>query len=280
MTQKSFIIEKGNLRMNGITTQQMLKMLENKHSKDVIIPECKNGETWGARDLLKIDAWVLRRTYSPLTIIGYEIKAKRQDFESDNKWMKYLDLCHQFYFVCPSGLIREVDLPKRIGIIWATKNRLHTKRKAERIDPDIQKLFNLLIYVVMSRAKIVANMNETNNEEELDRLTNYRNILERAEERKELATFVRGHIQRWYQELRKTQASLHWRENNVKSFEGQLARLGIVWNSDNSNWEDRMYVEKQIAQLKEVIDLNTLNQLNMTAKNIISLTENLQRFYK
>lgn len=63
MVQQSLVKEKGLLHLNGITSNQILSLLEAKHSKDVFVPECKNGETWGARDLLKIDAWVLRRSY-------------------------------------------------------------------------------------------------------------------------------------------------------------------------------------------------------------------------
>ena len=69
-----------NLQLNGIKADQVLTLLRNKHSKDVFVSECKNGETWGARDLLKMDAWVLLRSYSPLTTVGYEIKISRRDF--------------------------------------------------------------------------------------------------------------------------------------------------------------------------------------------------------
>jgi hypothetical protein len=96
--------------------------------KDVFITECKNGETWGARDLYKLDAWVLKRTYSPLTTIGYEIKVSRSDFENDQKWTNYIDLCHEFFFVCPGGLIRATDLPSSVGLIWVSSTgNLHIK---------------------------------------------------------------------------------------------------------------------------------------------------------
>jgi len=68
-----------------VTSGDILKLLASKHAGDVLVDECKNGQSWG-RNLLKMDAWVLRRTWSPLTTIGYEIKVSRQDFEADQKW--------------------------------------------------------------------------------------------------------------------------------------------------------------------------------------------------
>lgn len=252
--QQSLIKEKGILRLNGISADNILALLENKHIKDVFVSECKNGETWGRRDLLKLDAWVLCRTYSPLTMIGYEIKTSRQDFEQDQKWTGYLDLCHQFYFVCPAGLIRAEDLPNRIGIIWASKDKLHTKRKAERVNPDIEKVNRLLVYVLMSRIKIVANMFEIDKEEPKDKITLRREELERAEARSELALFVRGHIRRIHDEINKKEADIASRERVVKDFESHLARLGIIWDSEKSTWQDNMAVNQQIDKLKSVID--------------------------
>ncbi len=237
--QQTLIKEKGLLHLNGITANQLLALLESKHSKDVFVPECKNGETWGARDLLKIDAWVLRRSYSPLTIIGYEIKTSRADFEQDQKWIGYLDLCHEFYFVCPAGLIRATDLPSRVGIVWASKDKLHTKHKAERVEPDTPKLARLLIYLLMSRCKIVANMNEIYTEPQKDPLLSRQEYLESCKAKNELAYFVKGHIRDISEALHKKESDLISRENQIHRFEDHLAMLGIVWDSSNRGWQDK-----------------------------------------
>ena len=273
------VTEKGIMRLADVTSSDIISLLEQKHYKDAFIQECKNGETWGARDLLKMDAWVLLRTYSPLTMIGYEVKTSRQDFERDQKWPKYLDMCHQFYFVCPSGLIRATDLPSRVGIIWASKNRLYTKRKAERVDPDMEKVNRLLIYIVMARSRIVANMYAVDKDEDKPRMQLIREAIEEANERKSLAYFVKGHIRERQSALDKRERDLSFREDCVKNFEEKLALLGITWQSENSNWGDRNQVESEINLLKERIDWRTLDRMKGLAQNLGKFVEEIE-FYR
>jgi len=280
MVQKSLLTEKGLLHLN-INASEIMALLNAKHSKDVIIPECKNGETWGARDLLKMDAWVLKRSYSPLTTIGYEIKCSRQDFEQDQKWTGYLDLCHEFYFVCPAGLIRTTDLPNRVGIIWASKDKLHTKRKAQKVEPDIEKLSRLLIYVVMARSKIVApNRNEEPEQEPKSRLQSLRETVEKANERKELAYFIKGHVRQIYEQTREIDFNLRPREENVKRFEKQLAELGIVWDSNAYHWQDNMRVENEIKLLKNQISFRTLEGMKRLAHTLTDVVEEIEKYRK
>jgi len=274
--QKALITEKGLLHLN-VDAGKIMALLNAKHSKDVIVPECKNGETWGARDLLKMDAWVLKRSYSPITTIGYEIKCSRQDFEQDQKWTNYLDLCHEFYFVCPAGLIRTTDLPQRVGIIWASKDKLHTKKKADRVEPDKLKLSRLLIYVLMSRSKIVAaSMNEE--PEPKGQLQLLREATEKANERKELAYFVKGHVRQIYEQTKDKDLDLRPREDNVKRFEKQLAELGIVWDSEANHWQDNMRVENEIRLLKNQISFRTLQVMKRLASTLTEVAEDIEKY--
>lgn len=262
--------------LTGISRDDILALLERKHSKDAIVPECKNGETWGARDLLKLDAWVLCRTYSPLTTIGYEIKTSRQDFEQDQKWTGYLDLCHAFYFVCPAGLIRATDLPQRVGIIWASKDRLFTKRKAERVEPDVEKLNRLLIYVLMSRTQIVANMDEVHKDQQVDRLKEIRDVIEYANERKELAHFVRGHIRSIYDQIISKDRTIEGRESAIERFREALERLGITWNSQESKWIETTRVENEINALKKGVGERTIWSMRSIGKSLIETANTLE----
>jgi len=220
------------------------------------------------------------RTYSPLTTIGYEIKCSRHDFEEDQKWTNYLDLCHQFYFVCPAGLIRATDLPNQIGIIWASKDKLHTKRKAGRIKPDIEKLNRLLIYVVMSRSQIVDNMYHVNDQKPKSHLQLVKEATEIANEKRELAYFVTGHVRDIVTETHKAGQELEYREDRIERFEEQLKLLGITWDSQNGNWSDTLRVEDEINILKKRIDNRALgkmkqlaSQLNETVETITKLRE-------
>lgn len=132
------------------TAKKIKNLLEEKHSDDIIVTECKMGSA-GSRIL---DAWVMKKTWSPRTTIGYEIKVSRSDFLQDEKWREYLDVCHEFYFVCPWGLIDKKELPAKVGLMWSSKNgtRLYTRRKAVRnsAEPDVE----LLYYILMHRVKI------------------------------------------------------------------------------------------------------------------------------
>jgi hypothetical protein len=270
--------EKGILRLDGMDSRHILNLLAKKHEKDAFIPECKNGETWGARDLCKLDAWVLKRTYSPITTIGYEIKCTRADFEQDQKWTNYLDLCHEFYFVCPAGLVRAADLPSNIGIIWATKDKLHIKHKCERIKPDIEKLNRLLTYVVMSRSNIVSNMNEISKVVEESRLEFLKNSVAKASERKELAYFIKGHIRQIEEQLQLKERDLVSRENYVKNFEGKLAKFGITWNSESKDWQENSRVGNEIDLLVKRIDFNTLHNMEYISKELGHLVDTINGY--
>jgi len=276
--ETTIIKEKGIMRLDGMDSRYILGLLAKKHEKDAFIPECKNGETWGARDLYKLDAWVLKRTYSPITTIGYEIKCTRADFEQDQKWTSYLDLCHEFYFVCPAGLIRASDLPPNIGIIWATKNSLRVKHKADRIKPDIEKLNKLLTYVVMSRSNIVSNMNEISQTVEESRLEFMRESVAKASERKELAYFIKGHVHEIEQQLQLKERELVSRENYVKNFEGKLAKFGITWNSESKDWQENSRVDNEIDLLVKRIDYNTLHNMEYISKELAHLVTTINGY--
>lgn len=277
--QASLIKQKGIWSINGITASQVLALLEAKHLKDVFISECKNGETWNTKGLLKLDAWVLQRTYSPLTTIGYEIKCTRADFEQDQKWINYLDLCHLFYFVCPAGLIRSVDIPSSVGLIWvSTTGKLHTKKKAVRQKPDTEKLNSLLIYALMSRSKIVSSMNEINREEPRDRLQTLRDTVERAKERNELAYFIKGHIKETLDETNRKDKEFINREYALTQFEERLARLGITWDSKNNDWTNRVRVENEITLLGKQIDDTTLRNIEMAGQQLTNLASIIKKY--
>lgn len=54
-------------------------------------------------------------------IKGYEFKTNRNDFLNEiktEKWKKYTEHCHTFCFVCPVGLIKKEEVPKKVGLIY------------------------------------------------------------------------------------------------------------------------------------------------------------------
>lgn len=138
--------------MDKLTATKIKNLLIDKHKNDIIVTECKMGSA-GSRIL---DAWVLKKTWSPRTSIGYEVKVSRSDFLQDDKWRKYMDTCHEFYFVCPWGLIDKTELPEKVGLMWSSKNgtRLYTRRKAVRRKEEPEQ--DLLYYILMNRVKITS----------------------------------------------------------------------------------------------------------------------------
>lgn len=127
--------------------------LAQKHKEDFFLTEVKNGATTMVRrgELLILDALAIKRSWANPCFSGYEIKVSRQDFERDEKWPGYKDLCHKFSFVCPWGLIKPEELPEDVGLIYYNpeKKSLFTKRKAPlrqiEISPD------LLYYIIICR---------------------------------------------------------------------------------------------------------------------------------
>jgi hypothetical protein len=270
--------EKGVAFVAGHTAGSITALLAQRHVKDVFVPECKNGETWGVRDLLIIDAWVLVRSYSPLTTIGYEIKCSRQDFEQDQKWVGYLDLCHLFNFVCPAGLIRSTDIPDRVGLIWVSQSgHLHWKKRPQRVEPNIEKLNRLLTYVVMARSQIVANMYDRDKEPVKDRLESLRETVQRAQDSKDLAYFIKGHIREVKHQQDARDGELRQRENNVKRFQEHLAQLGITWDAKKNAWQDTNRVELEIAALKQRLDSYTLENMARAGKQLTDVVETIRK---
>jgi DNA repair protein MmcB-like len=267
--------------LSGFTSDQIIAMLGQHHNKDVFVPQCKNGQTWYNNHLLKLDAWVLKKTYSPLTTVGYEIKVSRHDFEQDQKWIDYVSYCHEFYFVCPAGLIRSDELPQGVGLMWvSTTGKLHIKRKTDRREPDPEKLNSLLIYILMSRSIIVADMNKANTEvsQEENRLQALRTIVEEAEAKKELGYFIKGHVRKMQEYFQEQNSLLKGREDKIERFTKDLARLGITWNPETSDWQDTYRVENEIALLKNQISPQLIYEMRNAGNNLIEVASKIQEY--
>lgn len=221
----------------------LIELLRDKHRDDLFVAECNTGSIWG-KNIRRLDAWVMKRSWSPWETIGYEVKGSRQDFERDQKWAEYLPYCHRFYFVCERGLIQPNDLPGGVGLIWGTKDgeKLISKIPAARREVDLQAVNSLMAYVLMSRTVVVKNMYEANGvrvpnfERGAARDALIRQMVEQANERGKLAEFVRGHVRVRVDEARKRLADAEKLENQIKGFERECADRGLVWNEADRNW--------------------------------------------
>ncbi len=136
-----------------LTSQDIVKVLAIKHSKDVFIEQCKDGPT--GLGLAQLDVWAMEKSWAHPRILGYEVKINRQDFLRDNKWHKYLEMCNELIFVCPSNLIQISEVSDDCGLMWVSKtgNMLWTKKKAKF--RDIKTPDGVFRYILMCRARII-----------------------------------------------------------------------------------------------------------------------------
>lgn len=60
------------------------------------------------------------RVYARKDLRCYEVKASRADFTRDvggNKWRRYLEVVHRFFFAVPAGLVKTDEVPQGAGLI-------------------------------------------------------------------------------------------------------------------------------------------------------------------
>lgn len=145
--------------MNREALERVEAAVRSKHSEDVIVPECKDGPTHGSRHL-RLDYWVLRRSWTNFAMIGYEVKASRADFLRDNKWNEYLPLCNELSFIqTERGIVQPEELPAAVGLYRLAGPRLAVVRKP--VWREIEPPLSLLAYVIMCRARIEREHGET-----------------------------------------------------------------------------------------------------------------------
>ncbi|HZK37392.1 MAG TPA: hypothetical protein VFC98_00730, partial [Clostridia bacterium] len=113
----------------------------------------------------------IKKTWSPPTVIGYEIKTSRQDFLKDQKYPIYMENCNIFYFVAPKDVIKKGELPEGAGhmIYNPETNKVRTVRKAPYrdipINPDV--LLHIMFWKFdrywghRTKAEILADYNAT-----------------------------------------------------------------------------------------------------------------------
>ena len=136
-------------------SRDILGLLANRHSKDVFVPECKNGPSY-CSGLRLLDAWAMARSWAHPKFSAYEIKVSRQDFLRDDKWREALPLCNEFWWAAPPGIIEPSEIAAECGLLVTSTNgtKLYCKKRAPY--RDIEPPTELLLYILMCRAKIEA----------------------------------------------------------------------------------------------------------------------------
>jgi hypothetical protein len=239
----------------------LLAALAARHSDAVFVEECK----LGAQGSRRLDAWVLLKTWSPPTTIGYELKVSRSDFLNDGKWPAYLPVCHEFYFVCPAKLISVDELPQDVGLLWqaGTGGRLVTKRKAVRRQPDPAALLGLMTYVLMSRSRTVANMWAAN---EPDRTRFWSDWLMERRGDQHVGHLISSRLRKQLEDARAAQRRAEYERDRLEGVKRKLAELGLNEGAGAYEIEDRL----NGGELRRV-----LGQVHQLSRRLTELTETL-----
>jgi len=140
-----------------MTAQDIINHLVVRYAKDwVCVSQCKTGSTY-LGNFSQIDLWAMRKSWTAEkgVVRAFEIKVARADYWRDEKWRDYLPYCNEFYFVCPSRLIKAEEVPGDVGLIWvADDGRPTTKKKAKyELKTVSDKVYR---YILMHRATIDA----------------------------------------------------------------------------------------------------------------------------
>ena len=261
--------------MTQFNARQVLRLLAARHARDVFVPECKTGETW-RKTMHRVDAWAMNRSWLNLTFSGYEIKVARADFVGDDKWPAYLPLCHQFWFATAPGVIHgPAEVPAAAGWLEMTGGggRLLVRKKAPR--RDIELPADLLLYVLMSRAKVVKGWQQANGPSNAEW---WRQWVEGRQELKGLGHRVSRALARRLDEQidqRDTkQALLEIRLSVYEDIRQLLLRLGLD-TERVSTWYTARAVEDRLAKAQSLVDPGVLAQCRSLAVQLENLAHAL-----
>ncbi|MHA1590937.1 MAG: MmcB family DNA repair protein [Candidatus Heimdallarchaeaceae archaeon] len=256
-----------------ITSKVILTALSYKHSQDVFISECKTGPSRiGA---LRMDAWVMKKSWaSPLTI-GYEIKISRGDFLGDNKWRNYLPYCNEFYFVCPSKLIDKNEVPENVGLMYisSTGTRLYTKKKAKYRDVEVPG--DLYRYLLMWRTIIAREYSNDMSKKEY-----WQNWLEQREINSSLGYEVSKQLRKTIDEeigkVRRVNEDLEKRLERYKYLVEFLERIEV----DPKSYYLRGDTKNRLKELKLLIPSDFKWSVIHTKNELDELLEKIEDFEK
>jgi len=264
----------------AITARDILRLLHERHHVDkfLSVDECKIGSTWFKANCSRFDLWVMARSWASPRFIGYEIKVDRQDFMRDTKWQAYLNYCTEFYFVAPPGIIDATEVPELAGLIVSSKNckRLYTKKKAPVRNVEIPN--SILIYILMSRSRIVGDMFQTR-----PRGAVWEDRLKAIEKNKQighsLAYCIRNRVNKEVKEIKRENEKLRQENEKIMAIKTALNQMGIDINKAIPGYSN--FVRKdRLKELITGIPYNLVEYLKEAETNLIHINNLLEKAMK
>jgi hypothetical protein len=246
------------------------QQLAERHANDLFVAECNTGSAWaGCR---RMDGWALKRTYTPPTTIGYEVKRTRGDFMRDDKWPEYLPYCNHFYFVAPKGVIEKAEVPEGCGLVIAGK-RLIARVKAPRREVDPKDLVKIMTYVLMSRAVVTAaGQNQRPEDEDF-----WRDWLERKDERDTLGRSVSKELQRRVRAAELASEDAVRERRAVDKLVAELERRGLSISKGRNDWAARSAVKRLIDRETGSGQIETLRRAHQQLGQAIETIDAVRR---
>jgi hypothetical protein len=261
-----------------ITSGDILKMLEQRHDKDLFVPECKNGSTW-FQNHSRVDAWAMKKSWQNPCYIGYEIKISKSDFIHDSKYVNYLPMCNELYFICPWDMIKVSDIPLEVGLIYCSKNGTSLLTRKKAVHREIEAPINTLLYILICRTRITAEQGQTKAE-----YWNqwYQNKKEEIEIGRLSSKRLRDVVNKKILEVRDKNKELEYENGRLKKLvdncnEGfELLRLaGIDKKAIESEYSMKHKINSLLAKLsinpEEFID--NIKRVNSLTSHIVSMID-------
>ena len=246
------------------SSSDLVKAIENRHTGDICVPECKDGPTFSGQHR-RLDVWVMLRTWSPITMIGYEIKVSRSDWLNDKKFLAYLPLCHYLYIVALPGVVHAEELPADVGLVEPVGNlRLVTRRKA--VYRNIELPGELLVYVLMCRTKITREIQDNADW----RLRQLQEWVESKAEKQRLSYAVSSKIREVFADQERRLFELNFRCERLERIEKRLIELGFDPEKSVDLWGLNQRLKPEGA------DPEVIQMLSRAADNIMKACERLK----
>lgn len=237
--------------------QDLRNALATRHGKDVFVPECKDGPTWGSTHL-RLDAWAMKRSWSNPCAWGYEIKVSRADFVQDDKWPGYLPYCNEFYFVAPRGLIDPSELSPEVGLMVASGQgpgmRLLTVKRAQYRRLEIPEEFYQ--YILMCRV-VVDKPNQFVKTRE-ERAEFWKSWAEQEREFREIGYQVSRKIKFHVEEVERENDRLISKMATYDHLKEMLRCAGI---DPDSQWDIENKFQARLKATNQVFDADTIEAM-------------------
>lgn len=70
-------------KTTSVRADEIKRALSKRHTDDLFLTEVKTSATWSNKELLKFNAFAIKKSWAKPRLTGYEVKVSRADFLND-----------------------------------------------------------------------------------------------------------------------------------------------------------------------------------------------------